>query len=272
MTILPTGFGALGVLFLLGMRHGLDPDHIAVIDNITFRALDERPRVAAWTGFLFSLGHSLSVMVIALIFGFVGKILRFAPWFEHVMAILVVGLLVLVGTLNLRLVLTKDPFKPQGWRSHFMPRILRDSTHPFVTLAIGVIFGLVIDTAAQVATWGATAATAGGLGAAALVGLCFAVGMVVTDSVDSFIVSHLLSGTDNTKRAMAYRRIIGWLIVALSYGMAALGALAIAKANTDLSDGQVLILGIVMAAAVILPLLYANLSSRRSVRRSGSHG
>ena len=37
---------ALGLVFLLGLRHGLDPDHIAVIDNLTFPAAEERPRLA----------------------------------------------------------------------------------------------------------------------------------------------------------------------------------------------------------------------------------
>ncbi len=27
----------LGLIFLLGLRHGVDPDHIAVIANLTFQ-------------------------------------------------------------------------------------------------------------------------------------------------------------------------------------------------------------------------------------------
>lgn len=56
---------ALGLIFVLGLRHGLDPDHVAVIDNIVFRMVDVRPRLAPWTGTLFALGHSLSVAVVA---------------------------------------------------------------------------------------------------------------------------------------------------------------------------------------------------------------
>ena len=36
---------ALGLMFVLGLRHGLDPDHVAVIDNIVFRMVEERPRL-----------------------------------------------------------------------------------------------------------------------------------------------------------------------------------------------------------------------------------
>jgi high-affinity nickel-transport protein len=60
------GTFALVLIFLLGLRHGLDPDHIVVIDNLTFRAIDERPGWARWIGTLFAIGHSLSVAIVAI--------------------------------------------------------------------------------------------------------------------------------------------------------------------------------------------------------------
>ena len=38
----------LGLMLALGLRHGLDPDHIAVIDGLTIHALDQRPGMAPW--------------------------------------------------------------------------------------------------------------------------------------------------------------------------------------------------------------------------------
>jgi len=55
----------LCLMFVLGLRHALNPGHVAVIDNIVFRTADARPRMAAWTGTFFALGHSLSVAVVA---------------------------------------------------------------------------------------------------------------------------------------------------------------------------------------------------------------
>ncbi len=250
---------ALALLFVLGMRHGLDPDHIAVIDNITFRAMDERPKAAAWTGVLFSAGHSLSVMVIAGLFGLAGRLFQWPAWLAHLMSYLVIGLLLLVGTLNLRALVSKAPYRAQGWRHALVPGRLKTSTHPLATLAIGALFGLVVDTAAQVATWGATAAAAGGLPAAAMVGACFALGMVATDSADSWIVASLLRSTRSAARVNLYRRRIGWLIVCMSYGMAGVSLANLLRARPDFNDDQALLIGSGAAAVVIAVIAIANL-------------
>ena len=46
---------------LLGLRHGLAPDHLAAIDGLTMRA---QPPSAPWMGGLFALGHGLTVLLI----------------------------------------------------------------------------------------------------------------------------------------------------------------------------------------------------------------
>jgi high-affinity nickel-transport protein len=249
---------ALTLLFLLGMRHGLDPDHIAVIDNITFRAMDERPKAARWTGFLFSWGHGISVMVIAVLFGFAGRLVSLPAGFATVMSYVVIGLLLLVGTLNLRALLSKAPYTAKGWRHAILPARFKGSTHPMVTIAVGVAFGLVVDTAAQVATWGATAAAAGGIPAAALIGMCFAAGMILTDSADSFVVAALLQGAGATARVGLYRRRVGWLIVALSYGMAGVGLVNVLRAGPGFDDGQALTVGAVASGVVIAAIAIGN--------------
>ncbi len=249
---------ALALLFVLGLRHGLDPDHIAVIDNITFRAMDERPAAAPWTGFLFSAGHSLSVMVIATLFGLAGRLFRWPDWFANLMTYMVIALLLLVGTLNLRALLSRTPYRAQGWRHALVPGWLKTSTHPLATLVIGALFGLVVDTAAQVATWGATAAAAGGLPAAAIVGGCFALGMVATDSADSAIVAALLRGARSAEQVSRYRRRVGWLIVALSYGMAVTSLVNVLRARPDFTDDQALMIGGAATAGLILVIAVAN--------------
>ena len=259
--------GALALLFLLGMRHGLDPDHIAVIDNITFRAMADRPRAAAWTGFLFSWGHGLSVMVIAILFGFAGRLFQLPTGFAQIMSVTVIGLLLLVGTLNLRALLSNTRFKAQGWRHALVPGRFKTSTHPMVTVLVGVTFGLVVDTAAQVATWGATAAAAGGIPAAAIVGLCFAAGMIVTDSADSWIVAALLRANRSAERVGLYRRGIGWLIVALSYGMAGVSLVNLLRPGLAFDDQQVLLIGAGATALVIAVIAVANMMRPRAASR-----
>lgn len=252
-------FATLSLMALLGMRHGLDPDHVAVIDNITFRAMDERPAVAAWTGFLFSIGHSFSVLLIALIFGLLGRMVVLPPWFEQAMRYVVIALLVWIGTINVRALLAAETYSPQGWRKGLIFRMFKDSTHPIATLAVGAIFGLVVDTAVQIATWGTLAAAAGGTIQAVWIGAAFAAGMVLTDSVDSMIVARLMRGTKTD--AARYRRLIGWLIVALCYGMALQAIARQLLGGLDLSDPQSLLIGSAMAVIVIVSLVVL---SRRS--------
>ncbi len=244
-----------GLLGLLGVRHGLDPDHVAVIDNITFRAMTDRPRLAKWTGALFALGHSVSVMVIAVLFGLLGRQVTLPAPVTQGLAWAVIALLLWMGIANVRALRASGTYVAHGWRAAFLPRALRHSTHPVITLAIGAVFGLVVDTAAQIAAWGATAAASGGLVAAALIGLAFAAGMVLTDSADSLIVARLMQG--DAEQARLYRRRIGWLIAALSFAMAGIAILQQLQAF-DLPAPVVAIAGGGMAVAVITALVLGN--------------
>ncbi len=54
--------------FALGLRHAVDADHIAAIDNVTRKLMQEKKRPVA-VGFFFSLGHSTVVFVIAVLIG-----------------------------------------------------------------------------------------------------------------------------------------------------------------------------------------------------------
>ena len=51
----------LSLIFLLGLRHGLDPDHIAIIDGISMRLTQQKNKLAPWVGTLFALGHGLVI-------------------------------------------------------------------------------------------------------------------------------------------------------------------------------------------------------------------
>ena len=63
---LPTDWTALAALvFLLGLKHGFDADHLATIDGLTrFNARHRRP-FARYCGALFSLGHGALNLIVA---------------------------------------------------------------------------------------------------------------------------------------------------------------------------------------------------------------
>jgi len=58
------GIGLLAYTF--GMRHGVDADHIAAIDNVTRKLMQEGKKPVA-VGFFFSLGHSTVVFLLSFI-------------------------------------------------------------------------------------------------------------------------------------------------------------------------------------------------------------
>ena len=63
------GFGTGILAYTLGMRHAFDADHIAAIDNTTRKLIQDGKRPFS-VGFLFSLGHSTIVFVLAVCLNF----------------------------------------------------------------------------------------------------------------------------------------------------------------------------------------------------------
>jgi len=58
----PTLLGTALLAYVLGLRHAVDADHIATIDNVVRKLMQDGKRPLA-VGLFFSLGHSLSIAV-----------------------------------------------------------------------------------------------------------------------------------------------------------------------------------------------------------------
>ncbi|GAC1390858.1 MAG: hypothetical protein NVSMB34_04770 [Variovorax sp.] len=216
-------FSGLVLMFVLGLRHGLDPDHIACIDGLTWRAISHEHRHAHWIGTLFAIGHGLLVTSIAV---GVSKLTHTLPVPDAVVTVfgwIPTALLLLVGTLNLRLLLSRDPsYAPTGWKLKLIPKRLRDHSSPWAVVVIGVLFATVFDTATQASAWGYVASNkGGGLLAAFLAGIVFTAGMVITDTLDGRLICRISRSTDAQAAGRRFRRSLGWLIVAISFGVAA---------------------------------------------------
>lgn len=209
----------LWLMFALGLRHGFDPDHIAMIDGMAYHSLAERPRLAPWIGTLFALGHGLTVTAVAVALGALAGSLSLPATLHLVLDWMPTVLLLLVGMLNLRDLLMQRTYRIRGWKFGLMPRHLTSSTHPLAILAIGILFALVFDTATQAAAWGYAATARSGSGTALAAGLVFTAGMVITDTLDGQIMAHLLRRASDG--AQTYRRWLGAIIVLMSFSMAA---------------------------------------------------
>jgi high-affinity nickel-transport protein len=209
----------LAMMFLLGLRHGFDPDHIACIDGFTWRSLDWDQRFAPWVGTLFALGHGFIVTATAVC---VGELSQNAPVSDELMMVFAwipTFLLFVVGFLNLReLLRANSGYRPIGWRMRFLPEKLRNQSNPLAIILVGMLFAAVFDTATQASMWAYVGTTNGGTTAALIAGLAFTIGMMLTDTIDGRLLCQMVKRSDGAILGRRYQRVLGWLIVSLSFG------------------------------------------------------
>jgi high-affinity nickel-transport protein len=209
----------MALFFLLGLRHGVEPDHIAAIDGLTLRAHDHHERHAPWTGSLFALGHGVAIAVIAIGVSLLAASFSLPAHLASAVDWLPIVLLSLLGLWNLRALLRPGTYRPNSVRMKLVPAALRDRTDVWSTVAIGLFFALVIDTVAHISAWSVFATHRGGWWAGALAGLLFSVGMLIASTADSQLISRVLRHAANEAAASRMRRGIGWFVVVLSFGV-----------------------------------------------------
>jgi high-affinity nickel-transport protein len=212
-----------GLTLVLGLRHGLDADHLSCIDGLTRFNHSIGHWVARWCGTLFSLGHSLLILVVATAIGFLARDFEPPALFDRIATVLVTALLLVIGTMNVANLLRAKPgeqLSVAGVRSRLLPKFVSQTSNPLMIVLIGFSFALAADTLSQAALFGLAGSAARenpGLFATFL-GLTFMVGMVATDTIDGQLVYRMLSMA--SRSAWIASRITGWIVVALAYGVA----------------------------------------------------
>jgi nickel/cobalt transporter (NiCoT) family protein len=211
--------GGLALFFVMGLRHGVEPDHVAAIDGMTLRALDRQERHAPWTGSLFALGHGAAIAVIALAVSLLAASVTLPPLFVAITDWLPIALLAMVGVWNLRALLAPGAYRPASVRMRLMPAALRERTDLWSTVAIGLLFALVIDTLAHVSAWSVFAAHRGGWWAGLVAGLLFSGGMLIASTASSQLLCRVLGSARTEAVAARFRRGVGWFVVVLSFAV-----------------------------------------------------
>lgn len=256
---LPTEWSALcALVFLLGMRHGLDADHLATIDGLTrLNALQRRP-FARYCGLLFSLGHGAVVMAIAAGVGLASERWDAPAWLEALGAWLSIAFLLAIAILNLRAVLTTAPDQPValvGLKGRFFGRLTQASS-PGGVAAVGALFALSFDTVSQSALFAVTAAQFGGLAHALTLGGLFMLGMLATGGLNGWWMAHLIRRADQS--AALASRVMSLAVSGVSLGVAALGiAKQVAPAVQAWAEGQELVFGAAVLGVVLGSYLLA---------------
>jgi nickel/cobalt transporter (NiCoT) family protein len=207
----------LGTAFLaysFGLRHAVDADHIAAIDNVTRKLMQEGKRPVA-VGLMFSLGHSTIVVVGALLiaattlglqqrldhFRSIGGVIGTTVSSFFLLAIAVVNLVILRSIYrtftkvrrgepyvdeDFDLLLANRGFLARLFRPVFA--MIRRSWHMY---PLGVLFGLGFDTATEIGLLGISAAEASrGLPLLSILvfPVLFAAGMSLIDTTDNILM------------------------------------------------------------------------------------
>ena len=186
-------FMALG----LGVRHGFDLDHLATIDAIS-RTIRENRFLSKFVGFLFSLGHGIVVMAMSLIIGSGMMQSHIPEWLESFGNWVSIAFLFLFGVLNLINIFQNptNPALPVGIKSFLARIITKKKFSPAMILVIGALFAFSFDTFSQIALFSISASLLAGWFFSGILGLCFMVGMMLSDGLNGLFVSTLILRSD----------------------------------------------------------------------------
>lgn len=250
MDSLPTHwFSLIAVVFLLGLKHGLDPDHLAAIDGLTRFNAARRPRLSRWSGLLFSAGHGVVVTSVAVAVATLATEWRAPAWLEDAGTWISIAFLTLLGIANLAAVMRTprgEVVHAVGLRSRIFARLTR-AEHPVLIAAVGAAFALSFDTISQAVLFSITGSNLAGWMFAASLGIVFTAGMMATDALNGLWVSHLVRCAD--RRAAAATRVMS---LAIAFTSLAIAALAAARHLMPSLDASLEGWGIVLSAAVVL--------------------
>jgi high-affinity nickel-transport protein len=269
---LPTEWTALAALvFLLGLKHGFDADHLATIDGLTrFNAHGGRVW-ARYCGALFSVGHGLIVIAIAIGVGVASERWDAPPWLEASGTWISLAFLTALGVLNLRAVLATPRHEvvvPVGVKGRWLGRLNRASRPALVAL-IGALFALSFDTVSQAALFAMTAAQFGGVERALELGLLFTLGMLVTDGINGLWISRLIARADQL--AAIASRVMSLAVAGVSLLVAAFGVARMAlPALAAWSEGRELVFGAIVTAVLAASYLLARSRLLQSQRAAAS--
>ena len=212
------------IVFALGAKHGMDPDHLATIDGLARVNTERHPRLARWSGCLFSLGHGLVVtLVAALAAALPGKV-SVPAWLEHAGSWISIAFLLALGVANIAAVwrTPRDRMvRGVGLRTRWLPQLAR-AEHPVLIASVGALFALSIDTWSQTVAFSLTAQQMAGWTFSVALGLIFTVGMMGADGINGWWAARLLAKAD--RRALIASRIMSLVVGTLSLAIAGMGA------------------------------------------------
>lgn len=210
----PTLIGTAFLAYVLGLRHAVDADHIATIDNVVRKLMQEGKRPFT-VGLFFSLGHSLSIaLAVAAIaatafalqgrfeeFKSIGSVIGTGASAFFLLAIAAINLVILRGVWRSFVKARRgEPvveeeldllLSGRGFLARIFRPLFRMVSRSWQMLPIGFLFGLGFDTATEISLFTVAASQVSGgmsFGTVMIFPALFTAGMTLVDTTDSVLM------------------------------------------------------------------------------------
>jgi nickel/cobalt transporter (NiCoT) family protein len=209
----PVLLGTAVLAYSLGLRHALDADHIAAIDNVTRKLMQEGRRPVA-VGLFFALGHSAVVMLASVAIAVTAKSFtdQMAPYRKiggiigtsasalFLFIIATANFVVLIGVYTAFNKVKNDEevrdedidalLQQRGWLARLFRPLFALVSKSWHLLPIGLLFALGFETASEISLFGlsAGASNEGSIWAILIFPMLFTAGMALVDTIDGILM------------------------------------------------------------------------------------
>jgi high-affinity nickel-transport protein len=255
----PVLLGTALLAYGLGLRHAVDADHIAAIDNVTRKLMQAGQRPVG-VGLFFSLGHSTVVVAASAAIALAAR--RFAPQLEawhavggaigtlvsvvFLFAIAAANLLVLRTLWRARNVggveedALNHALSGRGLLSRLLRPLFAMIGRSWQMYPLGVLFGLGFDTATEVALLGISATESRHVPVLAVMVFpaLFTAGMALVDTVDGVLMLGVYGWAFiEPARKLTYNIAITMLSVGVALLVGGIEAAGLARDRFSLGSG-----------------------------------
>jgi high-affinity nickel-transport protein len=209
----PVLIGTAVLAYSLGLRHAIDADHIAAIDNVTRKLMQDGKRPVA-VGFFFALGHSTVVVVASLAVALtanalsgtlvsyraIGGVIGTSASALFLFIIAIANLIVLRGVYRaFRLVERSEEVSDEsidallhqrGWLARLFRPLFRFVSESWHLYPIGLLFAFGFETASEISLFGLSAQASNAVSSWSLLifPALFAAGMTLVDTTDGVLM------------------------------------------------------------------------------------
>ena len=260
----PVLLGTCALAYVLGLRHAVDPDHIAAIDNVTRKLMQEGKKPLT-VGLFFALGHSTLICVAVWLIALTARSFddaTFADWrdygglfstlfsasFLFIIALFNFGVFINVVKTARLIRMGKEwseeelnrALNGRGLIARLMRPLFQLISRGWHMFPLGFLFGLGFDTATEISLFGIAAAEAAG-GCCTLISVMifpalFTVGMALVDTLDGVLMVGAYQWAYlNPRRKIVYNLIITGLSVIVALGIGLIEVLGLVHEKLDLT-------------------------------------